>query len=173
MIKILLQALQIAIPSYISNASPVFLSKIKTHPLDFGKKCKDGNRLLGDGKTIEGFFIAILTATIVGIIQNYLININNYSYFLNIPIFAYSLIGFGAMFGDSISSYFKRRNNLKRGEKGGIIEMIDFVIGSFVFIIPFVNYSIWSFLIVILITPLIHRTANIIGYKIGVKREPW
>ncbi len=35
------------------------------------------------------------------------------------------------------------------------------------------NFTPLIMIIVLIITPILHRITNIIGYKIGAKREPW
>ena len=35
------------------------------------------------------------------------------------------------------------------------------------------NFTVTIMVIVLIITPILHRITNIIGYRIGAKREPW
>jgi CDP-2,3-bis-(O-geranylgeranyl)-sn-glycerol synthase len=35
------------------------------------------------------------------------------------------------------------------------------------------NFTPTVIVIVLIITPVLHRVTNIIGYRIGAKREPW
>lgn len=163
--------LQIAVPAYIANGSPPFLIKLKKHPLDFGKKWK-GQRLLGDGKTFEGFILASVMALLTGYLELQIISQFNYN-FLNIPLLGFLFIGVGAMVGDALGSFIKRRMRLKRGENAGLLDMLDFIIGAFVFAYFFAPYSLLTFITALITTPIVHRVANIIGYKIGVKKEPW
>jgi CDP-diglyceride synthetase len=51
--------------------------------------------------------------------------------------------------------------------------MIDFIIGALIFARILTDYSYWIAVLALVLTPFIHRVANIIGYKIGVKNEPW
>jgi len=50
--EIIIQALWLVLPAYIANASALLVGG--GTPIDFGKKWKDGNRILGDGKTWRG-----------------------------------------------------------------------------------------------------------------------
>ncbi len=86
----------------------------------------------------------------------------------------------GALFGDMFKSFFKRRMGLKRGGASlPLVDQLDFVVGAWVFTYLaapewFVsNFTPGIMLTVIIITPLLHLTTNIIGYFIGVKKEPW
>jgi len=33
------------------------------------------------------------------------------------------------------------------------------------------RYGVW--IVILVLTPLLHRTVNIIGYKLGLKKVPW
>jgi len=163
--------LQIGIPAYFANAAPTFLIKMRKHPIDFSMKWK-GQRVLGDGKTIEGFILASIVAYLTGLLE--LQVIGNFSYeFLIIPPVGFLFIGVGAMIGDMVGSFIKRRMKMKRGEDAGLLDMLDFIIGAFISASFFTNFSVIVFIIALILTPLVHRAANIIGYTIGLKKEPW
>ncbi len=155
----------IGIPAYFANGAPPFLISLKKHPIDFGKKWR-GKRLLGDGKTWEGLFFAVLVSTITGVVLKRIVQ-------NNIHLWSFSLIGLGAMLGDMAGSFIKRRKGIKRGAKAGFLDMIDFMIGALILARIVTPYSWITFFTLIIITPIIHRTANIIGHKMGVKKEPW
>ena len=169
--ELFVHTLQIALPAYIANASPTFLIKLRKHPIDFGLKY-NGQRLLGEGKTIEGFILASLMGYLAGLLELQIIAGISYN-FLVIPPIVFLFIGIGAMIGDMTGSFIKRRMKLKRGENAGLLDMIDFIIGAFILAAFFIQYSPWCFVIALIITPIVHRVANIIGYRIGVKKEPW
>jgi len=171
-LELIVHSLQILIPAYFANGAPTLLINLKKHPIDFNKKWFDKRRIFGEGKTIEGFMIAISFCFIIGLLENLIISKMSFN-FLKIPNYAFLFIGLGVMIGDSIGSFIKRRLNLKRGEKAGLIDMIDFVFGAFVSARFFTDFSIFSLIIGLAITPPIHRAASIIGYKIKLKKEPW
>ncbi len=87
------------------------------------------------------------------------------------------------MLGDLCGAFIKRRLGLERGQKAPILDQYDFVIGAFCITALF--YPGWVYatyiegphiaaLIFILVVMFaIHRIANIIGYKMGLKKEPW
>ncbi|HPS92347.1 MAG TPA: CDP-archaeol synthase, partial [Methanothrix sp.] len=60
-----------------------------------------------------------------------------------------------------------------------VIDQLDFVIGSWVLTIILApiwfwqNFTLSIMIIVLIITPILHRVMNIIGYHMGSKREPW
>ncbi len=91
------------------------------------------------------------------------------------------LLSFGALFGDMTASFYKRRQNLQRGDKFAILDMYDFIFMSLLLCFIFQRDWLLSWILdgwvplftILVLTPFLHRGVNIIGYKIGVKNEPW
>jgi CDP-2,3-bis-(O-geranylgeranyl)-sn-glycerol synthase len=91
------------------------------------------------------------------------------------------LLSFGALFGDMTASFYKRRQNLQRGDKYAILDMYDFIFMSLLLCFIFQRDWLLSWILdgwvplftILVLTPFLHRGVNIIGYKIGVKNEPW
>ena len=95
-----------------------------------------------------------------------------------------SVMGFGCMIGDSIGSFIKRRLGHKReGEESSeapLLDTLPFAISTFIFGLLFLNKSIagssellTGMIILLFITPILHRSFNIIGYKLGLKSVPY
>lgn len=82
-----------------------------------------------------------------------------------------------------MGSFVKRRLNLERGAKAPILDQYDFLIGAFLLtglLFPDWVYAqylqggqLLALLFLLLITPVLHRVVNIIGYKMGQKDVPW
>jgi len=94
------------------------------------------------------------------------------------------VLGFGCMLGDSVGSFFKRRRGLKReGEvssKAPLLDTLPFAIFAFLFGQLFLAPSIvgssdlWMGMVILLIlTPIIHRAFNVMGYRLGLKSVPY
>jgi len=91
------------------------------------------------------------------------------------------LLSFGALFGDMAASFYKRRQNLQRGDKFALLDMYDFIFMSLLLCFIFQRDWLLSWILdgwvplftILVLTPFLHRGVNIIGYKIGVKNEPW
>jgi len=183
---IILQAFWIIIPVYTANASAVIVGG--GTPIDFKKTWRDGRRILGDGKTWKG----LLTGTFIGMIVGFglavaakYLNANGYSFLgltdfegfpLMIPIL-FSLC-FGALVGDIVESFFKRRIGKDRGQDWIPFDQLDFLIGALVasFFMSellyfsgltcgdwfFHNITIWHVLVLLVVTPFIHLSANVL-----------
>ncbi len=171
-----LKAVFLLLPAYIANMIPVF-SGGKT-PIDFGQKLYR-HRILGPGKTIRGFVYGVAAGTIIGSIEWLLLPfLNDYAssfgfVFPKMNLFIAFLISFGSLAGDATGSFIKRRMNLERGKEVLGLDQLNFIIGAIVFSFFFTQISWEMIAVMILITPIVHRTACIIGYWIKVKREPW
>ena len=184
--EIVLQALWIILPAYIANACAVLVGG--GTPIDFGKKWKDGKRILGDGKTWRGLYAGAflgMTAgfglSVVAIYANHsdfaFLGLNDFTGFpLMIPII-FSLC-FGALMGDIIESFFKRRIGKKRGEDWIPFDQLDFILGVLFFSFLMAgflqiagisdgnwfleSFSVWHILTLLILTPFFHLFANFV-----------
>jgi len=178
--------LWIMMPAYLANTIAVVTGG--RFPIDQGKKMGDGNRILGDGKTWSG----LLGGTIGGIAVGYLqlnfgnsiiegIAGTNETFWGDTPFLIFFLLAFGALFGDLTASFFKRRQNLNRGDKYPLLDMYDFIAMSLLLTLilgggwlqTWILDGIVPLFTLLIATPILHRGVNIIGFKIGLKNEPW
>ena len=178
--NIIIKMLWLMLPAYLSNPAAALSVAMAGAgiPIDQGKYYK-GHRIFGEGKTCKGLFSGILFGVFVGILQN-IINIE----FLgrSMPNFNFlSIITMptGAMLGDLTASFFKRRFGMERGQLFPLVDQLDFVAGAWIITILFDkgwflhNFKIDIIISALVLTPILHRLVNVIGYKIGVSKEPW
>ena len=179
--------LWIMMPAYLANTIAVVAGG--RFPIDQGKKLRDGNRILGDGKTWSGLAGGTLGGISVGYLQlnfgNSIIDAiagtNRVPFWGDEPLLIFFLLAFGALFGDLTASFFKRRQNLDRGEKHPLLDMYDFVAMSlFLTMIlgggwmqSWILDGIMPLFTILIATPILHRGVNIIGFRMGMKNEPW
>jgi CDP-2,3-bis-(O-geranylgeranyl)-sn-glycerol synthase len=171
------------LPAYLANMAPVFAQKLGIlkfldKPVDGGKKWRD-KEIFGSHKTWRGFFVGVAAAVVVSWLQYFLYS---YSVFQKISFINYSevhwwflgfLLGFGALFGDLIKSFFKRMVNIAPGAPWIPFDQIDFVIGALIFAAP-VYFPAWPAVAAILIfSPILHIVANNIGYLLRIKKTRW
>lgn len=165
------------LPAYVPNSAAAAVGG--GIPIDGGRCWSDNRRLLGDGKTIRGFIGGVVCGLLTGMIQIFAQNIPFLSGLPHLTPLAVILLACGALVGDMVKSFFKRRAGIIRGEKWPVIDQYDFVIGAFVFIFigdfAFTQeyLTIPVIMAILIITPVLHRVVNIIGYKLGVKEVPW
>jgi CDP-2,3-bis-(O-geranylgeranyl)-sn-glycerol synthase len=171
---IILNSFWLIIPAYCANFMPVFIKGKR--PLDGGRKFIDGNRVFGDGKTWEGLIGGTLFGISIGLVQMLL----QQEFLYKFPILTFQhtfltvfILAFFALFGDLVGSFFKRRFNLARGAPAPLLDQLDFLVMSLAVLSIFNPISIYWVLFLAIITPIIHKSANVIGYIIKVKDVPW
>jgi CDP-2,3-bis-(O-geranylgeranyl)-sn-glycerol synthase len=186
------------LPAYLSNTIASIVGG--GAPIDRGRNWSDGRRILGDGKTWRGLFGGTLGGVLIGHLQLFF-NSSDDSFkgifeWTENPYWIFFLLAFGALAGDIAASFVKRRRGQERGTKSPILDMYDFIIGALAFVIILgggwhnwiftwnkgIEYSVLSIptrylpipiITLLIVTPILHRSVNILGYKLGVKQVPW
>ncbi len=168
---LILQALWLIFPAYVANASPVVIHGRK--PLDFGKKLRK-HRILGDGKTFEGTIGGIAFGTLVGALQMYTLDFLPKELLLpkhSIPLII--ALSAGAIIGDIIGAFIKRRLGIPRGEPALLLDQLDFLIVALVFANFVIAISMQIIILLLIITPILHLSTNIFAYIMKIKNRPW
>lgn len=182
MISDIMFALWFFLPAGVANASPVFANKIpllnqwKT-PLDLGKKWR-GERLLGANKTWRGVAFGTLVGGVCGsiIYTVYPESINYVSISIFSPIMDMFVVGAslgaGALVGDAVESFFKRRVGVKSGESWFPFDQTDYIIGGLIFATPFVILSFKTNFIIFVTWFCAHLFWSYVGYLLKLKDKP-
>ncbi len=160
------------LPAYIANAMPVIANGLKLLP-SLAKPIN--KKVFGESKTYRGFFVGILGALIVGLIQ-FGFGLYSFSIWQNNLMFTLLLsfyLGLGALTGDLIKSYFKRRIGKKSGEPWIIFDQIDYVVGGLLIGSLIVVPTLELIIILLIISPLFALGANVIAYKLKIKKVWW
>lgn len=175
-----LAAVYFMLPAYVANLSGLAFGG--GTPVDGGRECKDGRRLIGNGVTWKGLqngtIIGTLVGVILGIIGTFygdlsaltggIIDLHVYGSIFGGLILGF-LMAFGALLGDAVGSFLKRRIGLDRGAPAPLMDQLDFVIGALIFSLLVVQIS-WKFFIVIAVLSLVlHLGSNTFAYLIGMK----
>lgn len=177
LLLLVISAIWVMLPAYVPN--PVAAATGGGRPIDGGRCWSDGKRIFGDGKTIRGLIFGIGGGVAIGLLQMLLQSMVNISFLPAHTFLSVILFAIGALLGDLLKSFFKRRRGLGRGEKWPIADQYDLVIGAFILVLivdPGWVQSVITLpiaLAILIITPLLHRGANILGYVLGIKEVPW
>lgn len=181
-----LWAFWIMIPAYIPNPAAALIGG--GTPIDFGKCAKDGRRIFGDGKTWRGLLGGILVGVVFGAVQIFLVSYFHWDFLPQHTMVTVVSLATGALLGDLIKSYFKRRLGKDRGSKWPVADMYDMVVGSLVLMtlallvtgnlgwfaqFETVAFGVGTFAAIMILSPLLHRGTNIVGYLLGLKDVPW
>jgi CDP-2,3-bis-(O-geranylgeranyl)-sn-glycerol synthase len=173
----LLSALWIMLPAYLPN--PVAALCGGGTPIDLGRSFSDGKRVFGDGKTWRGLIAGILAGIAIGLLQIWAAGAYDLGILPRQTLLSIMLLAIGALLGDLVKSFFKRRFGKERGAKWPVADQYDLVAGSFVLLLIFnpswlfAEVTLPAFICILILTPVLHRAANIIGYLYKVKEVPW
>jgi CDP-2,3-bis-(O-geranylgeranyl)-sn-glycerol synthase len=151
-----------------------FLAK----PIDFDKKFL-GEPILGSHKTWRGAILAFFVGFFTSIFQKFLFNFDffkkisilNYSQ-INIFLFGF-LISFGAVFGDLLFAFIKRRLKLEPGARFLFFDQTNYVIGAFLFLNHFFKIEISVWLTILISTFFLHIIVNRLGYYLKIHQAKW
>ena len=168
------EALWFILPAYAANGLATLPKG--SHPIDRGKTFRD-RPLFGPGKTWEGLIFGCIVAAFVGFVQ--MAAMPNLPFGISpVPLMIVDmtpllglLLGLGAMAGDIAGSFAKRRLGIPKGNAAPILDQTDFLFGAFLFAVFLVPLKWQWFLLLFVITPVLHLIANIIAYVLGIKNR--
>jgi len=170
-------------PAGLANLSAFASGKIRffkkySYPVDCFKKFR-GKRILGNHKTFRGFFFALLAGMISCYVETLF-----YSRFSGIrqivpldystlnPFILGGLLGFGALFGDAVKSFFKRQKGLQPGRSWFPFDQTDYIIGGIVFSLFSFKLSIFSYLLIVIVWFFLHPLTTFIGFLLKLRHKP-
>ena len=167
------------LPAYVPNNAAVLAGGGR--PIDGGRTW-DGKRVLGNGKTWRGTAAGIVAGlALAGFLTLFAPDVSSATG-IDVPEFdplaAFGLAA-GAMLGDILASFLKRRTGRERGAMFPGLDQLDFVVVSLpltALLAPdwFFDVFTWGVVaVVVVLTPILHVTTNVIAYKLGLKDEPW
>lgn len=174
----ILKCLYFFLPAYFANMAPTFakkagILKFLAKPIDFGKKFK-AKDIFGSHKTWRGIVSGVIMGILIILLQRILWQ---FPFFQKISFFNYQeinvfLLGFllssGALLGDLISSFFKRRKGILPGRPWIPFDQISFVIGAFCFVEPFFKIPILAWFLILFFSFFLHIIVNRIGFWLKI-----
>ncbi len=167
----LIGALIYVLPAYVANGAPVVLVRAigKARPLDLGRNFLDGRRILGDGKTFEGLGGGLLSGTLTGLVVSLLLPGTFRSALEPLALSS------GAMLGDVLGSFAKRRIGIARGGPLPVVDQVGFLAAALLLTWSLFGPKEWSDAVtplLFLVTALLHLGTNAGAYLLGLK-ERW
>lgn len=177
MLEVIVTALWAMLPAYVPNNAAVLFGG--GPPIDAGRTYK-GTRLLGDGKTWRGTAGGTVAGILVAAVLNTLVFLLRAGDVL--PVFPVSVVialPLGAMVGDLLASFLKRRLGHDRGSAVPGLDQLDFVIGALALTALLApawfgdTFTLPVIVVVLALTPILHLSMNVAAYQIGWKNEPY
>jgi len=169
------------LPAYVPNNAAVLLGG--GPPIDGGRTL-GGRRLLGDGKTWRGTVAGVLAGILVALGLDAATAGARSATGIALPAFPPAVavaLPAGAMAGDVVASFLKRRLGRARGAAVPGLDQLDFVAGALVAAAAvdagWVRATFLDdptvLLVVVVVTPLLHVLTNVAAYALGLKDEPY
>lgn len=147
-------AIWIILPAYFANALPVIGYKL------LGKYNRPiSAKWLGEGKTIGGFAFGLLVGSLIGFLQGALL--------------LGFLLSLGALMGDIFGSFVKRRIGLKRGAPAPGLDQLGFLVFALIFAWPVLELTILQIAFLLVLTPVLHLSANSAAFALKLKKQWW
>jgi CDP-2,3-bis-(O-geranylgeranyl)-sn-glycerol synthase len=176
----------IFMPVGLANTGPVIANNISilknfNQPLDFHKTYR-GKRIFGDHKTIRGLIagmtvgmlvigLQMLLVKVSPALQNYAFDAVNYGS-VNTLLVGLAM-GFGALAGDVIKSFFKRQMNIDPGKSWVPFDQIDFIVGGALASTFFFTLPANIYLFGLIIGLVLHPAFNILAWLLRLQDKPF
>ena len=80
-------------------------------------------------------------------------------------------MGFGALFGDALKSFFKRQIGIRPGHSWMPFDQVDWIVGAVILIFPVYVFAWRDFFILLLLYFVIHLIVRGIAYLIGLTKK--
>lgn len=153
-------------PAYVANMAPPF---IRYWP---GWNRAISARWLGDHKTVMGFAAGVSAAVLMTCVQSRIAwegGLISYDHWPELGL----RFGGGAMAGDSVKSFVKRRVGIAPGKRWIPWDQLDFVLGALSLVAGRAVLS-WSDLVMIPVLSLVgHIVVTRVAYWIGIRDVKW
>jgi CDP-diglyceride synthetase len=151
-------------------------------PLDLGVRFR-GRRVFGDNKTWRGA-IVMFSGTLVATLL-----LTRWPWFRHRlpddvrdapPLLYGALLGAGVVLGELPNSFMKRRLGIDPGARRrsfpgmaiAVLDQGDFVLGSWVLLLPIWTMPPLGALLAFAVVASVHSVINVIGYAIGARTSP-
>lgn len=179
----IIQCIYFMLPAYLANMAPVIaknlhLAESLAVPVDFNKQW-NYKPIFGSHKTFRGFIFGVLFALIIAYIQY---TLYDFAFFRSLSLFEYTkfnwytagfLLGFGALFGDLVKSFFKRKLNVEPGQRFIPWDQIDYSVGAILFISLIFFINLYTIIFILIISFIGHILVNHISYYLGLRETNW
>jgi CDP-2,3-bis-(O-geranylgeranyl)-sn-glycerol synthase len=177
-VDLLLSILWFLVPAGFANAFAPVAAKLLPHwnwPLDFNRQWR-GQRIFGSHKTIRGIIVGVIAAYLIHQVQRYLAM--QYESFQSLSIsesyYAWWVgvwMGFSAMMGDAIKSFFKRQKRIAPGHSWHFWDQADWVIGTILGCCWFIDFQLIFVVGAILLGVILSFTGHIVEHGLKITKK--
>lgn len=183
MLNDFLYAIWFFLPAGAANLAPLLVTKLPllrtwTAPLD-GHQTFQGSRLLGGSKTWRGLVCGVILAGITfWVQQNLASHLGSFSDYLatvryaDLSLWLGLLLGFGALAGDAVESFFKRRLAVAPGKSWFPFDQLDYIIGACVCSLLVIRLPLHLYIWIFAVWFSLHLVFSYLGYLFHFKKHP-
>jgi CDP-2,3-bis-(O-geranylgeranyl)-sn-glycerol synthase len=168
------------LPAYVPNNVAVLAGG--GPPIDGGRTL-GGRRLLGDGKTWRGTIAGVAGGAVLALALDAgapaVRDLSGIDAVPGFPLAVVVALPLGAMLGDILASFLKRRSGRERGAAVPGLDQLDFVVGALALAAAADSgwftetFTVPILVVVLVITPILHLGTNYVAYLLGLKDVPW
>jgi CDP-2,3-bis-(O-geranylgeranyl)-sn-glycerol synthase len=160
------QLVYLMAPAYVANMAPPFT---RFWP---GWNRPISERWLGSHKTVLGAAAGVATSVIVAFVQARIAwtgSIADYNRWLPLGV----LLGAGAMGGDALKSFFKRRRGIPAGARWVPADQLDFALGALILVRIMVPLSWVDAAVTLALTFVGDIVVNQLAFRLRVRETAW
>lgn len=177
------QTLYLFLPAYAANMAPVVAKRFNVwpslaRPLDGGRML-GAQPLLGEHKTVRGLLFGLTAGIVVALFQRWGVERSDLLGALSSgphetvpPLLWGSALGGGALLGDLVKSFIKRRFGIPPGQRWFPWDQVDLILGAIILGRLVYPLPLAVMVTALVLTPLLGLVVNIGAYFLSVK-EAW
>jgi CDP-2,3-bis-(O-geranylgeranyl)-sn-glycerol synthase len=158
----IIELLYMMLPIYFANMAPPFVKYWHWWNRPISK------RWLGGHKTVLGFFFGVASAILIAFFQSRIHwqgDLVSYEQWFLLGL----ACGCGAMIGDSLKSYFKRRLNISPGQSWIPADQLDFVFGGLLALFFWARLSWIDIIMILSISFIGDILINQLSFQLGIR----
>lgn len=182
---LLFVSLWLFLPAGLANVTPIFAARIPglqrfDLPVDLGRSV-DNIRLLGPNKTWRGLIAGVAVASFVFWLQQLAVAnsaalaaaVNSTSEPTLLPYWLLGpLLAIGALVGDLVKSFIKRRSGIAPGRPWFPYDQVDSILGAIALSLLVIRLPLATYAISLLLWTAIQMASQYIGYWLRIKERP-
>ncbi|WP_297526517.1 CDP-archaeol synthase [Thiohalobacter sp.] len=148
----------------LANGAPILARLLaggrEGRPVDGGRRAPDGRPWLGPSKTWRGILAAVLLTPLA-------------AWVLGEPALAGLLIGIGAMAGDLLASFVKRRMGIPSSGMALGLDQIPESLLPLLLVEPLYRFGPWQLLAMVMLFLVAELVLSRILYALHIRKHPW
>jgi CDP-2,3-bis-(O-geranylgeranyl)-sn-glycerol synthase len=176
-------AIWFLLPAAVANMTPIFFARLPVvrawdAPLDFGRRL-NGRELLGSHKTWRGLISGTVVAMLIFWLQQLIYSHSSWLQqvcagldYSSLPLLLGPLLGFGALAGDALKSFFKRQLQIPSGKSWFPFDQLDYIVGALLVSLCFVILPLSVYIWIVVIWFVTHLIVSYVGWRLGLKEAP-